>query len=164
MSRPAPRLHRLPHRTDYILIPAPLDLSLPLATEKSGLPAIIVTPSSPSSSHDFSIAFLASPPKPSLKQRFDTFKHFNAASFRFRSIIFLLFLIFIMVCHLLTHRLAVRRPYLEYSTQSGEAHVADNYRAHWFRYRSILDGAKDEDIPQVPIEFVVQETDPALDY
>jgi len=70
MTRPVPRLHRLPRRLDYTLIPAPLDLSLPLVTEKSSLPAIIVTPSSPSSAHDFSIAFLAPPPKPSIRDRF----------------------------------------------------------------------------------------------
>ncbi|KAF5357681.1 hypothetical protein D9758_007427 [Tetrapyrgos nigripes] len=46
--RAGPRLHRLPQRLDYTLIPAPLDLSLPLVAEKSPLPAIIVTPSSPS--------------------------------------------------------------------------------------------------------------------
>lgn len=45
------------------------DLSLPLVDEKADLPAIIVTPSSPSSEIDFSIAFLAPPPKPTLYQR-----------------------------------------------------------------------------------------------
>ncbi|KAL0949037.1 hypothetical protein HGRIS_009131 [Hohenbuehelia grisea] len=71
MARPrhAPRLHRLPQRLDYTLIPAPLDLSLPMMTEKSPLPAIIVTPSSPSSNRDFSIAFLAPPPKPPMRER-----------------------------------------------------------------------------------------------
>ncbi|KAF8875350.1 hypothetical protein CPB84DRAFT_1966765 [Gymnopilus junonius] len=69
MSYQGPRVHRLPRRTDFKLIPAPLDLSLPLVTEKSPLPAIIVTPSSPSSTRDFSIAFLATPPKPTLRQR-----------------------------------------------------------------------------------------------
>ncbi|TFK28624.1 hypothetical protein FA15DRAFT_633554 [Coprinopsis marcescibilis] len=70
-SRPAPRVHRLPrHRQlDYILVPAPLDLSLPDATEKSPLPAIIVTPSSPSSIKDFSIAFLAPPKKQGWRER-----------------------------------------------------------------------------------------------
>jgi len=63
------RLHRLPQRLDYTLIPAPLDLTLPLVDEKSPLPAIIVTPSSPRSSTDFAIAFLAPESKPSLRQR-----------------------------------------------------------------------------------------------
>ncbi|KAJ2924187.1 hypothetical protein H1R20_g12905, partial [Candolleomyces eurysporus] len=61
VQRPGPRLHRLPRRLDYMLIPAPLDLSLDSMTEKSPLPAIIVTPSSPTHSKDFAIAFLAPP-------------------------------------------------------------------------------------------------------
>ncbi|KAI0080682.1 hypothetical protein K474DRAFT_1657492 [Panus rudis PR-1116 ss-1] len=69
MRRPAPRLNRLPQRLDYTLIPAPLDLSLPLVDEKAALPAIIVTPSSPSHETDFAIAFLAPPAKPSLCER-----------------------------------------------------------------------------------------------
>jgi hypothetical protein len=64
-----PRVHRLPKRLDYILIPAPSDLSLDTVCEKSPLPAIIVTPSSPSSNKDFSIAFLAPPQKPSFCDR-----------------------------------------------------------------------------------------------
>ncbi|KAJ7283412.1 hypothetical protein C8J57DRAFT_1120919 [Mycena rebaudengoi] len=67
--RSSPRLHRFPHRIDYTLIPAPLDLTLPMKAESDSLPAIIVTPSSPSSARDFSIAFLAPPPKPTLRQR-----------------------------------------------------------------------------------------------
>jgi len=70
MPRPAPpRLNRLPQRLDYTLIPAPLDVSLPLVDEKSPLPAIIVTPSSPSHEREFCIAFIAAPPKPPLRQR-----------------------------------------------------------------------------------------------
>ncbi|KAF8966507.1 hypothetical protein BDZ97DRAFT_687760 [Flammula alnicola] len=141
MSRPdqctATRQYRLPRRTDYVLIPAPLDLSLPLATEKSPLPAIIVTPCSPSSSRDFSIAFLASPPKPSISQRFASFKHFNAPSLRTRSIIFLLVVIFILVCHLVTHGLATRHPYLELSEQTGEAHVVKGSLG-WFDFRALF--------------------------
>ncbi|THH01852.1 hypothetical protein EW026_g900 [Hermanssonia centrifuga] len=57
-----PRLNRLPQRLDYTLIPAPLD-------EKAALPAIIVTPSSPSGETDFAIAFLAPPQKPTLRER-----------------------------------------------------------------------------------------------
>lgn len=62
---------RLPpaKRLDYILIPAPLDLSLHTMTEKSPLPAIIVTPSSPTHSKDFAIAFLATPQPPSFFAR-----------------------------------------------------------------------------------------------
>lgn len=71
-QRPGPRIHRLPRRLDYILVPAPLDLSLDTMTEKSPLPAIIVTPSSPTHSKDFAIAFLAPPAKPSLLRRCST--------------------------------------------------------------------------------------------
>ncbi|KAF9468781.1 hypothetical protein BDZ94DRAFT_1150444, partial [Collybia nuda] len=110
-----PRLHRLPHRLDYTLIPAPLDLSLPLATEKSPLPAIIVTPSSPSSSHDFSIAFLAPPPKATVFERISSYASFKtSAHFRARTMIIIFIIIFLMVCHVVTHRLAIRRPHLEF--------------------------------------------------
>jgi len=114
-----PRLHRLPHRTDYILIPAPLDLSLSQATEKSPLPAIIVTPSSPSSSHDFSIAFLA-PPKLSLRERIAAWRHYGGPlPFRIRYILIVLFITFALICHLAAERLAMRVPYFELNTQNG---------------------------------------------
>ncbi|KAF6762409.1 hypothetical protein DFP72DRAFT_1060656 [Ephemerocybe angulata] len=71
-QRPGPGIHRLPRRLDYALVPAPLDLSLDTMTEKSPLPAIIVTPSSPTHSKDFAIAFLAPPPRPSLPARLCT--------------------------------------------------------------------------------------------
>lgn len=64
-----PRLNRLPLRLDYTLIPAPLDLALPLVDEKAPLPAIIVTPSSPIGEKDFSIAFLLPTPKTTFRQR-----------------------------------------------------------------------------------------------
>lgn len=111
------RLHRLPQRLDYKLIPAPLDLSLPLATEKSSLPAIIVTPSSPSSSHDFSIAFLADPPKPTLRERLTNLP--VPFCLRARTLIVLSLLFIILICHVVTHRLAAQRPYLEFSVQEG---------------------------------------------
>jgi len=117
MSR-APRQHRLPRRADYILIPAPLDLSLPLVTEKSPLPAIIVTPSSPSSTRDFSIAFLADPPKPSIHQRL-----FGTPTLRLRSISFLLLLIFLLVFHLVAHNLAARHGHLDLTIESKGAQV-----------------------------------------
>ena len=81
------RLNRLPQRLDYTLIPPPLgmllminkveacihihlsDLSRPLVDEKSALPAIIVTPSSPSGDRDFAIAFLAPIQKPTIRER-----------------------------------------------------------------------------------------------
>lgn len=42
-----------------------------------------------------------------------------------------------MVCHIVTHRLAVRRPHLEFSVQTGEAHIVDT-SANWFNFRSLL--------------------------
>jgi len=137
MSRPGPRVHRLPHRTDYKLIPAPLDLSLPSLTEKSALPAIIVTPSSPTSTRDFSIAFLASPPKPSIRQRLSSSRVFSSPNLRLRSILFVLVVLFIIVCHLVTHNLAARRPRLELTVQSGEVHAVDG-SIGWFDFGSFF--------------------------
>jgi len=139
MPRPGPRLHRLPHRLDYTLIPAPLDLSLPLATEKSPLPAIIVTPSSPSSSHDFSIAFLAPPPKPSIIERISSYASTKAPTFPFRArtTVVIFVIILVLVCHVVTHRLAARRPHLEFSVQTGEAHIVDP-SINWFNFRSLI--------------------------
>jgi len=117
---PTSTSRRLPHRSDYILIPAPLDLSLSEATEKSLLPAIIVTPSSPSSSRDFSIAFLAAPPKLSILERIVSWKHYGGpVPFRIRYILILLFITFALICHLAAERLAMRVPYLELNTQNG---------------------------------------------
>ncbi|CAA7270720.1 unnamed protein product [Cyclocybe aegerita] len=167
MARQGPRLHRLPHRTDYILIPAPLDLSLPEMTEKSPLPAIIVTPSSPSSSRDFSIAFLAEPPKPTLRERVQAYKHFNSPnlsltfpsipqpfnpSMRTRSILIILLIIFVLVCHLVTHRLAARRPHLEFSVQTGATSGQVGEPAmSWFDFRSLF-GAAAEVRAHPPLE------------
>jgi len=114
MAHRAPRLHRLPQRLDYNLIPAPLDLSLPLATEKSPLPAIIVTPSSPTDS-EYYIAFLKPPPKPSMRERLSPFlEPFQAQlPLKARTTIVVSLLLFVLVCHLLAH-LAVRRPHLDF--------------------------------------------------
>jgi hypothetical protein len=96
-----------------------LDLSLTEATEKSPLPAIIVTPSSPSSSRDFSIAFLAAPPKLSLRERISSWRHYGGPlPFRIRYILIVLFITFALICHLAAERLAMRVPYLELSTQN----------------------------------------------
>ncbi|KAJ3790635.1 hypothetical protein GGU10DRAFT_146329 [Lentinula aff. detonsa] len=147
--QPAPRLHRLPQRLDYTLIPAPLDLSLPLVTEKSPLPAIIVTPSSPSSAHDYSIAFLAPPKEPGFFERLgarlqwsksattesNPISHKSGTSLGLRAqtarTLFILFLIlFVMLTHLVTHRIAQtsRRPHLDFSVQDANpAPVAASY-------------------------------------
>lgn len=166
----APRLNRLPQRLDYTLIPAPLgellwlntkyvffimlsfvdcvatdlDLTLPLVDEKAPLPAIIVTPSSPSGETDFSIAFIAPPPKPTLQERLSSilpnlsalrsilpsqvrlptsplktsFQEHTSSTWsvkaRTRSTLLLILLLFIMGCHLVMHRLATGRPHLEF--------------------------------------------------
>jgi len=136
MTRPAPRIHRLPHRLDYTLIPAPLDLSLPLATEKSNLPAIIVTPSSPSSAHDFSIAFLAPQPKPSLADRFSTLASFEPpALLRARTVIIMLLTLFIVLCHVVTHHLAAQPSHLEFSVETQASRVVNPWIA-WFGFHT----------------------------
>ncbi|KAF9040679.1 hypothetical protein BJ165DRAFT_1311703, partial [Panaeolus papilionaceus] len=118
----APRLHRLPVRTDYILVPAPLDLSLPQMTEKSTLPAIIVTPCSPSSARDFSIAFIQPPPKQPLRERLASLYHYHTTSLRLRSIIIVILLVFVLLCHLVTHQLAsAYRPRMDMDQNQGES-------------------------------------------
>ncbi|KAK0231278.1 hypothetical protein IW262DRAFT_471843 [Armillaria fumosa] len=135
-----PRVHRLPlnERLDYTLIPAPLDLSLPSLTEKSPLPAIIVTPSSPVSTHDFSIAFLAPEPKPSFLTRLSSLKA--------RTAIVISLILFILVCHVVTHRLAARRPYLDFREGAGSG--------SWYRVPESFWGP---DIPEDKRSFVIEE-------
>ncbi|KAF9224376.1 hypothetical protein BS17DRAFT_816594 [Gyrodon lividus] len=115
MSHRAPRIHRLPQRLDYNLVPAPLDLSLPLATEKSPLPAIIVTPSSPAlDAPEYYIAFLTPPPKPSLRERITQSSMLQGPLlFKTRTTFIVALLFFILVCHLLAH-LAVHRPHFDF--------------------------------------------------
>lgn len=134
MTRRAPRIHRLPQRLDYNLIPAPLDLSLPLATEKSPLPAIIVTPSSPSTdAPEYYIAFLTPPPKPTFRERISEYSPFQPQlPLKTRSAIIVSLVLFILVCHILVH-LAVRRPHSDFITSSdnisslkGNYHQAQN--------------------------------------
>jgi len=121
MASLAGRIHRLPQRLDYTLIPAPLDLSLPLATEKSPLPAIIVTPSSPSivaaTDSPFFIAFLAPPPKPSFRERIQSLT--GPLRFKARTTIFLILLVTLMILHVLTLRFSDLRPHLEFDALSG---------------------------------------------
>ncbi|KAF8211540.1 hypothetical protein K438DRAFT_1807491 [Mycena galopus ATCC 62051] len=154
VHRSSPRLHRFPHRIDYTLIPAPLDLSLPLKAEKDSLPAIIVTPSSPSSARDFSIAFLAPPPKPSIRERLSSYAPLVPPFQRkARTMIILSLIFFVLICHVVTHRLAARRPHLEFSVQTGDAHLVDTSFGNWF-IRSVWgeDGA-----PDAKREFVVDD-------
>jgi len=135
----APRVHRLPQRLDWALIPAPLVLSLSPVTEKSPLPAIIVTPSSPSTDKDFSIAFLAPPSTPTWSERLATSTESLRArlSLKARTTVIVMLLLFIMACHLLSHGLAARRPHLHFAPTatglqgSGEVEVVADQGAGW---------------------------------
>jgi hypothetical protein len=94
------------------------DLSLSQVTEKSPLPAIIVTPSSPSCDKDFSIAFLAPPREPTWRERFSNSAEAMRSrffSFKARTMVIMTLLLFIMACHLLSHSLAARRPHLHFA-------------------------------------------------
>ncbi|KAJ7162611.1 hypothetical protein C8R43DRAFT_1123302 [Mycena crocata] len=157
--RSSPRLHRFPHRIDYTLIPAPLDLSLPMKTEKDSLPAIIVTPSSPSSARDFSIAFLAPPPKPSVRERLSAFAPFvSPLQRKARTLIILSLIFFVLICHVVTHRLAARRPHLEFSVQTGDGHLVDSSFGTWF-IRSIWG---EDSAPDAKRDFIVDEIPSSL--
>jgi len=157
--QPGPRIHRLPQRLDYTLIPAPLDLSLPLATEKSPLPAIIVTPSSPSSARDFSIAFLAPPKEPGLFERLVARLHWSKAfaennpNFSFgvgsgiraqtaRTMLVIFLILFVMLTHVVTHRMAQtsRRPYLDFSVQDTPVAAAAYALSEGLDFHADLEG------------------------
>ncbi|THH14875.1 hypothetical protein EW146_g5525 [Bondarzewia mesenterica] len=159
MAPHSPRRHRLPQHRDYVLVPAPIDLSLPDVSEKSPLPAIIVTPSSPCSSGDFSIAFLA-PPQPTLQERIASFT--SPLQLKARTTLILLLLFFILACHLLTHRLATRIPHLEFDTMGDitlgvgadqtAVETASSF-ASWFDWKMMLGFS----VPDGKREFVVTE-------
>ena len=100
---------------------------------KSALPAIVVTPSSPSCSTDFSIAFLA-PPKPSLRERLSSFT--APLNHRARTTLLLLLLLFIMACHLLTHRLATSHSHLQFGAMQG---VTEEAQSHSHAYTPLFD-------------------------
>ncbi|EPT02815.1 hypothetical protein FOMPIDRAFT_1022707 [Fomitopsis schrenkii] len=170
-SGAAPRLHRLPQRLDYTLIPAPLDLAKPLVDEKSPLPAIIVTPSSPSHDGDFAIAFLMPPPKPTLWQRMaDTlptvprlpsqiqlppspkpeYERVGSCKTRARATILLLLLLFIMVCHVVMHEIAKDRPRMEFSVNMVHSELD-------------VPGSHDHpDLPSVSADTSPKDTSPAF--
>ncbi|KAI0047279.1 hypothetical protein FA95DRAFT_1559240 [Auriscalpium vulgare] len=158
MAPSAPRRHRLPqHRNDFVLVPPPLDLTLPLTSEKSPLPAIIVTPSSPSCSTDFSIAFIADPlaDKPSIRERLSSLA--GPLQLKARTTFILLLLFFMMACHLLTHRLATRNPHLQFQAIQDvgvDSHeVQTSSDGGWFGWQAFWDIAKPDD----KREFVVSE-------
>jgi len=131
MPRQGRRVYRLPQRLDYPLIPAPLNLSFPLANEKSPLPAIIVTPSSPTDSH----FFIAFSPKPTFRERISTYIPFQSQfQLKARTAIFLSLLLFIVVCHLFTHQFTTHRPHLRFDNfeagGSGD-HITHTTSSFW---------------------------------
>jgi len=134
-----PRLHRLPQWTDQILVPAPSDLSLSEVAGKSPLPTIIVTPCAPSSEHDFSLAFIPSPPKPSFRERLQSYSYAPASNstLRVRSVLCALLLLF-FVCQLLASRLVHRYPRLDFTP--GEVEAGGDHHHH--RHQSLLEWAK----------------------
>ncbi|KAF8624581.1 hypothetical protein AX15_005803 [Amanita polypyramis BW_CC] len=142
MPRPGPRLHRLPQRLDYTLIPAPLDLSL---TEKSPLPTIIVTPSSPSSPQDYSIAFFVPPPKPTLRERVNLSLQ-SAFHPRTRTMLIFIFIFFILLCHYLVDSIAAGRSHLDLSPLDrggigASLHRADGWFSSWFNWGALWNGS-----------------------
>jgi COMPASS component SWD1 len=46
--------------------------------------------------------------------------------------IILSLIFFVLICHVVTHRLAARRPHLEFSVQTGDAHLVDSSFGTWF--------------------------------
>jgi len=146
---PAPRRHRLPQRLDWSLIPPPLDLSQPLVDEKALLPAIIVTPSSPTCDRDFAIAFLAdkeaanssrglgaelatsSPTRAFLRtalKRAATPPH----PFRPRTLLLVGVVLFLLLCHAFAHCVAARRPRLHFVQSSSALAAAEGESKGWF--------------------------------
>ena len=127
---------------------------------KSALPAIVVTPSSPNCSADFSIAFVAPPEKPSLRERlFSLTAPLNQGT-RARTTLLLLLLLFIMACHLLTHRLATSHSHLQFGAMQGVPKEPPT-RIHpgppmpWFDWQGIW-GIRSSDIDSKR-EFIVTE-------
>jgi hypothetical protein len=124
--------------------------------EKSPLPAIVVTPSSPSCSADFSVAFLAPPEKPTVTAKERLFSLAAPLNLKARTTFLLLLLLFIMACHLFTHRLAASHPHLQFGMMPGVTEEAQanhlggfNWKAFWGVPPSDIDGKR---------EFVVTES------
>jgi hypothetical protein len=127
--------------------------------EKSPLPAIVVTPSSPSCSADFSVAFLAPPEKPTAKER--PFSLAAPLNLKARTTFLLLLLLFIMACHLFTHRLAASRPHLQFGIMQGvteEAQSAASNHISWLDWQDFW-GVQASDFDGKR-EFVVAEPPP----
>ncbi len=122
--------------------------------EKAPLPAIIVTPSSPSHETDFAIAFIAPPPTPTLYDRVvarlpklpsfrprlpsqiqlpptpfkNSFEESSSWSIKSRARTTIVFtvLLFIMACHLVLHQVVVGHPHLQFGMGPDNDMVALN--------------------------------------
>jgi len=156
------RIHRLPQRLDYTLIPAPLDLDLtvPLTPEKSPFPTVIVTPAEPARPTDFAFAFIAPRPKVTLRERAveffytlklkqNTVSHVvlpkpPAFTLRARTSLLVFLFLFIMACHLFTDRFAVHRPHLRFMSDNGVATVDGEAHSGFFGLGAILSAARME--------------------
>ena len=126
--------------------------------EKSPLPAIVVTPSSPSCDADFSVAFLAPPEKSTATQQ--PFSLLASLNLKARTTFLLLLLLFVMACHLFTHRLATRHPHLQFGIMQGvteetpsTAHL--NHHVSWLNWQDFWGVHSDVDDKR---EFVVTES------
>jgi hypothetical protein len=129
------------------------DISLLKMGEKSPLPAIVVTPSSPSCSADFSIAFVAPPEKPSACKR--AFAIASLLNLKARTTFLLFLLLFVMACHLFTHRLAMSHPHLQFGMMPGLTEDA-NHHTGWLNWQALWD-VQTSDIDSKR-EFVVTES------
>ncbi|KAG5219921.1 chromatin binding protein [Salix suchowensis] len=71
------------------------------------------------------------PEKPSLKQRITTFAAPLKGPFilKARTMLLIVVVIFVLVCHVVTHSLAFRRPHLEFSVQGTDGHLVEKHRS-----------------------------------
>lgn len=92
------------------------------------MPAIIVTPSSPAAgTPEYYIAFLNPPPKLSLRERITQLPSFQGSfPFKARTTLFILLLLFILVCHLLAH-LVVHRPHFDFKSSDAVVTHTDSF-------------------------------------
>jgi hypothetical protein len=122
--------------------------------EKSPLPAIVVTPSSPSCSADFSVAFLAPPEKPPTSERL-----FSPLNLKARTTFVLLLLFFVMACHLFTHRLATNHPHLQFGVidiaEEAQTTAHTSHHMNWLNWQDFW-GIQTSDLDDKR-EFVVTE-------
>ncbi|THH12371.1 hypothetical protein EW145_g10 [Phellinidium pouzarii] len=117
-----------------------LDLSGPIVDDKALLPAIIVTPSSPSCDRDFRIAFLAAQPKETIATRVITSLHKAApapSQIRPRTLILIFVPLLILFCHVLTHHLAMHRPHLHFAAAADDQ--ASSNGPGWFELNDYWD-------------------------